>query len=396
MKVKKVIGFPVMALTVSLVIACSLFNATPSECIEAAEAAGLPDEVIEQLRNPESLNAVERAALQRVLVQAGIDDLCEIGAEQGSGTESRERTTGSVATEMPPTLTKVRMNDSRQSTRDSSNSTSPGDDRPDSYVDGDYAQCLDEIFLRAADDYDAYHWLAAGTWYCRHLEPAPSFTSNPARCNLDQIAITEEQYPEWNELLHYWHAIMTCDTRPTADVSHIGRGSSITPTQYSACLDNAFLAYAGELGNRELVAGISAWLCQDHLPEAPDTHRLRCDLNYLAETEELYPEWSEDLHQWHAIMQCLPHWEPHTRIEGGVYTTCLGDVYVQVNENYNKDAAIAAAVWRCKSHMPEPPTIYNPRCEINQLRREEEIDVEWPQELYAWNAIVQCYPKYRS
>ena len=85
MNVMKVIGFAVTVLTVSLGIACSLFNATPSECIEAADAAGLPDAVIEQLRNPEGLNAVERAALQRILVQAGIDDVCA-GAMQSPST----------------------------------------------------------------------------------------------------------------------------------------------------------------------------------------------------------------------------------------------------------------------------------------------------------------------
>ena len=45
--------------------------------------------------------------------------------------------------------------------------------------------------------------------------------------------------------------------------------------------------------------------------------------------------------------------------------------------------------------MPEPPTIYNPRCEINQLKREEETDYERASELHAWKAIVQCYPAYR-
>ena len=128
---------------------------------------------------------------------------------------------------------------------------------------------------------------------------------------------------------------------------------------------------------------------------APDTHRLRCNLDHLGQTEELYPEWPEDLRVWHAIMQCLPEWQPHTQIDDDVYSTCLGDVYAQVNENYDNDAAIGAAVWRCKSRMPEPPAIYNPRCEINQLRRAEETDFEWANDLYAWNAIVQCYPAYR-
>ena len=35
--------------------------------------------MIEQLRNPDGLNVVEQAVLQRVLVQAGIDDVCDAG-----------------------------------------------------------------------------------------------------------------------------------------------------------------------------------------------------------------------------------------------------------------------------------------------------------------------------
>ena len=94
-------------------------------------------------------------------------------------------------------------------------------------------------------------------------------------------------------------------------------------------------------------------------------------------------------------MHCLPEWELHTQIDQDFYSTCLGDVYAQVNENYSGDAAIASAVWRCQNHMPEPPAIYNPRCEINQLRRQEDDANEWPRELTAWNAVAQCYPIYR-
>ena len=84
---KPIAAVVVTALVLSLGAACSLFNAAPSECIRAAEDAGLPDRVVEQLRSPEGLNAVERAALQRILVQAGIDDLCDNAAE-GSSTSS--------------------------------------------------------------------------------------------------------------------------------------------------------------------------------------------------------------------------------------------------------------------------------------------------------------------
>ena len=74
-------------LAIASVAGMACFSAAPSECIEAAEEAGLPDEVIEQLRNPGDLNAIERAALNRILSEAGIDDLCDVASE---ATDSRE------------------------------------------------------------------------------------------------------------------------------------------------------------------------------------------------------------------------------------------------------------------------------------------------------------------
>ena len=65
-----------LLLTVGLLVACT--SAAPSACIQAAQDAGLSDGTIEQLRNPGDLNALERAALNRVLTQAGIDDVCQI------------------------------------------------------------------------------------------------------------------------------------------------------------------------------------------------------------------------------------------------------------------------------------------------------------------------------
>ena len=64
-------------LVIALMVSVGCFGGTPSECIEAAEAADMPDKVIEQLRNPGDLNAIERAALNRALSQAGLDDVCE-------------------------------------------------------------------------------------------------------------------------------------------------------------------------------------------------------------------------------------------------------------------------------------------------------------------------------
>ena len=79
------IRLAVVTLLVSVSTACSFFNAAPSECTAAAADAGLPDDVIEQLRNPDGLNAIERVALQRVLVQAGIDDVCKVWPETVPG-----------------------------------------------------------------------------------------------------------------------------------------------------------------------------------------------------------------------------------------------------------------------------------------------------------------------
>ena len=56
------------------ILACA--SAAPSECVKAAEDAGLPENVIEQLKNPGDLNAIERVALREVLKKAGLDDLC--------------------------------------------------------------------------------------------------------------------------------------------------------------------------------------------------------------------------------------------------------------------------------------------------------------------------------
>ena len=56
-------------------LACT--SAAPSECVKAAEGAGLPDSVIEQLKKPGDLNAIERVALREVLKKAGLDEICD-------------------------------------------------------------------------------------------------------------------------------------------------------------------------------------------------------------------------------------------------------------------------------------------------------------------------------
>ena len=80
-------SFTATALVFALIATVACFNAAPSECIEAAEAAGLPEEALEQLRNPGDLNAIERAALNRMLSQAGIDDICEVASEAADSAE---------------------------------------------------------------------------------------------------------------------------------------------------------------------------------------------------------------------------------------------------------------------------------------------------------------------
>ena len=96
-------------LTLGLSAGCNFFNAAPSECIQAAEDAGLPDAVIEQLRNPDDLNALERAALQQALRRAGIDDVCEVASE--SSTRSDETDTNDDAR---PTLVRIGTADEQQ------------------------------------------------------------------------------------------------------------------------------------------------------------------------------------------------------------------------------------------------------------------------------------------
>lgn len=64
-----------LASAILAVLACT--SAAPSECVKAAEDAGLPESVIEQLKKPGDLNAIERVALREVLKKAGLDDVCD-------------------------------------------------------------------------------------------------------------------------------------------------------------------------------------------------------------------------------------------------------------------------------------------------------------------------------
>ena len=367
-----------LAMVLLATTAC-FFNAAPSECIQAAEEAGLPDDAIEQLRNPGDLNAIERAALNRILSRAGVDDVCEVASAEGTSSNA------SQDNHLPNQDDK----DSPRPANEEPLETKPSQERRSNQQYWQvYAECLDDVYLRASDDYDGYYWLSAAIWYCRELEPAPSAVAAVARCNLNQIEATQQQYPEWAEILHRWHAIAVCNPRPTPDTTHIRTKSNVRPTVFGACLDNAYLGIGEIIGDRDARIGVSSWLCQDYLPEPPGNHRQRCDLNHIAETQGIYPEWPGALHNWHAIMQCLPEWELRQDPGESIYATCLGDVYWQVADRYPKDHAIPAAVWRCSDHMPEPPTAYNPRCEINHLRRDEESQ---PGPMAGRIVCLECY-----
>ena len=73
---RKLLAAGAFALFLTLA-ACST-SAVPSECIKVAENAGLPKSMIEQLKKPGDLNALERIALREALKRAGIDDVCQV------------------------------------------------------------------------------------------------------------------------------------------------------------------------------------------------------------------------------------------------------------------------------------------------------------------------------
>ena len=79
---KRVLSTMASAMVI-LATTLSCINASPSECIQAAEEAGLPDEIIEQLKNPGDLNPAERFALNQAVRKAGIADACrKVSGEQ--------------------------------------------------------------------------------------------------------------------------------------------------------------------------------------------------------------------------------------------------------------------------------------------------------------------------
>ena len=59
----------------AIAIGCST-SAAPTECLDAARDAGLPEAMLEHIQNPGDMNALERVALRKALEAAGLDSLC--------------------------------------------------------------------------------------------------------------------------------------------------------------------------------------------------------------------------------------------------------------------------------------------------------------------------------
>ena len=104
MTTRKIMGAMVSTIII-LATTMACINASPPECIQAAEEADLPDEIIEQLKNPGDLNPAERFALNRALSKAGLADVCREVYEK----QDRELTDNTELTEDPerPTTTQL-------------------------------------------------------------------------------------------------------------------------------------------------------------------------------------------------------------------------------------------------------------------------------------------------
>ena len=75
----------------------------------------------------------------------------------------------------------------------------------------------------------------------------------------------------------------------------------------------------------------------------------------MTDTKELYSERPEELHEWHAIMQCLPDWHPDVQIGSDTYSTCLDDIYWQSSNRHEKATAIPVAVYCVARTTTSPP-----------------------------------------
>lgn len=59
----------------AIALGCST-SAAPTECLDAARDAGLPDAMLEHIQNPGDMNALQRIALRKALEAAGLDSIC--------------------------------------------------------------------------------------------------------------------------------------------------------------------------------------------------------------------------------------------------------------------------------------------------------------------------------
>lgn len=373
-----------------LVAGCGSFHTAPSACIVAAEDAGLPDNMVQHLEAPEQLNHLERAALRQAIQDAGLARVCETTV----GVVEPPRELVSVFPELP---TAEKADVEPESVAGSVLSADPGRTRLPFAEGGAYGRCLDEVFLRSGE-FGVEYWLSAAIWYCRDLEPVAEATSNATRCRLTAVQASELRYPEWHEVLHFWHATSLCNPVPARHTLTSGSGGSEDATPYGACLDSVYLTLTGSrevaIRDGELASGISAWMCREYLPDPPARHDTQCALAHLEKTQALYPEWPEDLHGWHAAMHCIPEWEPSAGSDDDAYGLCLTDVYAQVEAHGRKRVAIAVAAWRCRERVPDPPVGYKPRCLVDALTGEDGR-FTYRDELATWEGIVTCYPFYR-
>ena len=87
-----------------LAIACS-DDAAPGECIDSAERAGVPDAVIDWMKQPsDELGSIERVAIREALEKFGLGEACsEVADNLGLAINLIPDTPSSVTTKEPPT-----------------------------------------------------------------------------------------------------------------------------------------------------------------------------------------------------------------------------------------------------------------------------------------------------
>ena len=75
-----------VAITTTIVTGCisvghqgssSSTPVTSGNCQEAAREAGLPDDVLDKIENPQELNRFQKLAIRKTLEGAGLSEVCE-------------------------------------------------------------------------------------------------------------------------------------------------------------------------------------------------------------------------------------------------------------------------------------------------------------------------------